>query len=232
VNSQYSTYILPHGRLNWDVSDKVGLKIREANNGVGGKRLVTFDVDNPTALEKEKPVQSQLPWYAYSSFLDWIEMEKAKGGYEKVALLGSNNMAMPALLNKLATENLVIEASRILDCFATIMPYLRKYHPELGENLKVDDLSARLLPETTAIKQHDPLDTARRSFLILQNFCESNIVDRLLEKSTPMQKAIEVSKGVIGKAVEKKKREVERGKKGKNKSNKSVAMIVPSILSL
>ena len=23
---------------------------------------VTFDVDNPTALEKEKPVQSQLPW--------------------------------------------------------------------------------------------------------------------------------------------------------------------------
>ena len=42
-----------------------------------------------------------------------------------MALLGSNNMAMPALLNKLATENLVIEASRILDCFATIMPYLR-----------------------------------------------------------------------------------------------------------
>ena len=42
----------------------------------------------------------------------------------------------------------------------------------------------------------------------------------------------QVSKGVIGKAVEKKKREVERGKKGKNKSNKSVAMIVPSILSL
>merc|ERR1719350_1953273 len=125
VNSQYSTYILPHGRLNWDVSDKVGLKIREANNGVGGKRLVTYDVDNPTALEKEKPVQSQLPWYAYSSFLDWIEMEKAKGGYEKVALLGSNNMAMPALLNKLATENLVPEASRIINCFATIMPYLR-----------------------------------------------------------------------------------------------------------
>ena len=34
-------------------------------------------------------------------------------------------MAMPALLNKLATENLVPEASRIIDCFATIMPYLR-----------------------------------------------------------------------------------------------------------
>ena len=47
-----------------------------------------------------------------------------------------------------------------------------------------------------------------------------------------MASLTQVSKVVIGKAVEKKKREVERGKKGKNKSNKSVAMIVPSILSL
>ena len=44
-------------------------------------------------------------------------------------LLACNNMAMPALLNKLATENLVQEASMIIDCFATIMPYLR-----VGEN--------------------------------------------------------------------------------------------------
>jgi len=227
VSSQYSTYILPHGRLNWDVSDKVGLKIREANNGVGGKRLVTFDIENPTALEKERPVQSQLPWYGYSSFLDWIEMQKEKGKYKKVMLLGCSNMAMPALLNKLATENLVQEASRIIDCFATITPYLRKYHPELGDNLKIDDLSGKLLPEA-AIKQHDPLDTARRSFLILQNFSESNIVERLLEKNTPMEKALEVSKGVIAKAVEKRKREVERSK-GKNRS---MAMIVPSILAL
>ena len=140
-------------------------------------------------------------------------------------LLGCSNMAMPALLNKLATENLVQEASRIIDCFATITPYLRvrdeakifdtrlilnllqKYHPELGDNLKIDDLSGKLLPEA-AIKQHDPLDTARwlrsgckslshnfhlrRSFLILQNFSESNIVERLLEKNTPMEKALEV----------------------------------------
>ena len=139
-------------------------------------------------------------------------------------LLGCNNMAMPALLNKLATENLVQEASRIIDCFATIMPYLRvgenhlprliwnllqKHHPELGDNLKVDDLSGRLLPEAAAaIKPHDPLDTARwhkiacetlshnfplrRSFLILQSFCESNIVEKLLEKSTSMERALEV----------------------------------------
>ena len=39
--------------------------------------------------------------------------------------MACNNMAMPALLNKLATENLVQEASRIIDCFATVMPYLR-----------------------------------------------------------------------------------------------------------
>ena len=43
----------------------------------------------------------------------------------QVMLLASNNMAMPALLNKLATENLVQEASRIIDSFTTIMPYLR-----------------------------------------------------------------------------------------------------------
>ena len=143
---------------------------------------------------------------------------------DQVMLLGCNKMAMPALLNKLATENLVQEASRIIDCFATIMPYLRvgknankmtqlilnllqKYHPELGDNLKIDDLSGRLLPEA-AIKAHDPLDTARwwkiackslshnfllrRSFLILQNFSESNIVEKLLEKNTPMEKALEV----------------------------------------
>ena len=135
-------------------------------------------------------------------------------------------MAMPALLNKLATENLVQEASRIIDCFATITPYLRvrdevkifdarlilnlvqKYHPELGDNLRIDDLSVKLLPEAAAIKQHDPLDTARwlrtgckslshnfrlrRSFLILQNFSESNIVEKLLEKNIPMEKALEV----------------------------------------
>ena len=84
---------------------------------------------------------------------------------------------------------------------------LQKYHPELGDNLKIDDLSGRLLPEA-AIKAHDPLDTARwwkiackslshnfllrRSFLILQNFSESNIVEKLLEKNTPMEKALEV----------------------------------------
>ena len=175
----------------------------------------------------------------------------------------------------------------------------QKYHPELGDNLKVDDLSGRLLPEAAAaIKQHDPLDTARwrpriaaccktlshnfllrRCFLILQTFSESNIVERLLEKSTSMEKALEVcqarvvlcqdflhgyirnirdiiqlcvkhrsedlllfpllaapviflnlqvSKGVIGKAVDKRKREAERSK-GKNRS---MAMIVPSILTL
>ena len=87
------------------------------------------------------------------------------------------------------------------------MNLLQKYHPELGDNLKIDELSGQLLPEA-AIKQHDPLDTARwlrtscksishnfhlrRSFLILQNFSESNIVERLLEKNTPMEKALEV----------------------------------------
>ena len=39
---------------------------------------------------------------------------------------------------------------------------------------------------------------------------------------------VQVSKGVIGKAVEKRKRETERSK-GKNRS---MAMIVPSILAL
>ena len=91
-----------------------------------------------------------------------------------------------------------------------ILNLLQKYHPELGDNLKVDDLSGRLLPEAAAaIKQHDPLDTARwekiaackslshnfrlrRSFLILQNFSESNIVEKLLEKNIPMEKALEV----------------------------------------
>merc|ERR1719273_1721647 len=100
----------PIAGVFWNISNifyvkftcsKVGLKIREANNGVGGKRLVTFDIENPIAVEKERPVQSQLPWYAYSSFLDWIEMQKTKGKYKKVMLLASNNMAMPALLNKL-----------------------------------------------------------------------------------------------------------------------------------
>lgn len=72
--------------------------------------------------------------------------------------------------------------------------------------MKIDDLSSKLLPEL-AIKQHDPLDSARwlrihfpsqkfllrRSFIILQNFCESNIVEKLLEKNTPMEKALEVN---------------------------------------
>ena len=35
---------------------------------------VTFDVDNPTALEKEKPVQSQLPWCQLFVICDEIVM--------------------------------------------------------------------------------------------------------------------------------------------------------------
>ena len=57
----------------------------------------------------------------------------------QVMLLASNNMAMPALLNKLATENLVQEASRIIDSFTTIMPYLRVGEkPNFDKNLFAD----------------------------------------------------------------------------------------------
>ena len=37
---------------------------------------------------------------------------------------------------------------------------LQKYHPELGEDLKVDALTPRLLPEMT-VKPHDAKDSAR-----------------------------------------------------------------------
>merc|ERR1719266_2968245 len=39
VSSQYSTYILPHGRINWDITEEAGIKVRESAGGVGGKKL-------------------------------------------------------------------------------------------------------------------------------------------------------------------------------------------------
>jgi len=69
---------------------------------------------------------------------------------------------------------------------------LQKYHPELGEDLKVDALTPRLLPEMT-VKPHDAKDSARRCFLILQKLGEPDVVEKLLEREVPMDKAIELS---------------------------------------
>jgi len=224
VSSQYSTYILPHGRVNWDVTEEAGVKIRESAGGSGGKKLVTCEPGNPGAIEKERPLQVQLPWYGYSSFLDWIRGQKEKGNYEKVLLVAHNNSAMPALLNKFATENLLPELQGLVDCFATYMPYLRKYHPELGEDLKVDALTPRLLPEMT-VKPHDAKDSARRCFLILQKLGEPDVVEKLLEREVPMDKAIELSQSILAKAMEK------NAKRAKGK-NKSMALILPSLCAL
>ena len=90
-NSEFSTFILPNGTIDWGVTKYAG-----------GIKIITDDTGKRQIAKDSIIIKSVTADEGIRSFIEWMETLKKEGQFEKVVLIAHGNTDMPALLNNVA----------------------------------------------------------------------------------------------------------------------------------
>jgi len=205
-SSEFCSYFLPKGSIDWGVTKYVG-GIKVAVDSSGKRQLV----------DKKRTFQTVDSTEGLKQFLDWIKVEKSVGKYEKVILIAHGDCDMPWLLNNLARDHLLEELKCCVDYFANSLRFFQANYKEWSK-FRLVCIYRRIFPEKEAFKAHDASEDAKALCDIIEELGKvdrDDLVSRILEQSSDVEKSCEVAKRRILKSLSKSAR-----KKNANNNSK------------
>jgi len=193
-SSEFCSYFLPKGSIDWGVTKYVG-GIKVAVDSSGKRQLI----------DKKRTFQTVDSTEGLKQFIDWIKVEKSVGKYENVILIAHGDDDMPWLLNNLARDHLLEEFKCCVDYFADSLRFFQANYKEWSK-FKLVCIYQRLFPEKAAFKAHDAVEDAKALCDIIEELGKVdrvNLVRRILEQSSDVEKSCEIAKRRILKSISK-----------------------------
>eukprot|EP00090_Calanus_glacialis_P023164 TRINITY_DN35654_c0_g1_i1.p1 TRINITY_DN35654_c0_g1~~TRINITY_DN35654_c0_g1_i1.p1 ORF type:complete len:292 (-),score=62.17 TRINITY_DN35654_c0_g1_i1:37-837(-) len=193
-SSEFSSYILPKGSIDWGVTKHVnGMKV---DIDCSGRRQL---------MNKTKTFKTVDSIEGFRKFLAWIKEEKKAGKHEKVILIAHGDGDMPVLLNNLARDDLIKEFKSCVDYFADSLRYFQQNFKD-WDKYKVTLIYQRIFPKREAFTAHDALEDAKALCDIIEELgkdSRDDLVSKVLDQSFDVEKCCAMAKKRIQKTLHK-----------------------------
>ena len=155
VNSEFSTFILPTGNIDWGVTKYAGgIKIQKSTDGQ--RQLMK----SSTALNSVNADDG------INSFIDWVKMNKTEGDYEKVFLIAHGSSDMPALFNNISRSGLAKEFMEVVTHFVDSLKYFESNFPD-WKKYSISFLYEKMFNHTKT-DVHDALEDAKALYDLMK----------------------------------------------------------------
>jgi len=195
--SEYSSFILPKGAIDWGVTRFVnGIKVGMGTHGrqLESKEGVIASVDSHEGL---------------SGFIDWITLMKDREQSDQVILISHGEMDVPALMNNLARDGLLDKLKEKVDLFVDSLKYFQANFPN-WTTYKLPLMYKNTFPDRNPFKAHDALADAKSLYEILEQANKGkreHMLRQLNDIAVDFSKSCDMAKKRIMKTIQK------RGKK-------------------
>jgi hypothetical protein len=154
-HSEFSTFILPNGTIDWGVTKYAG-----------GIKIITDDTGKRELVKDSTIIKSVSEANGIRSFIEWMQRLKEEGQFEKVVLIAHGNTDMPALLNKIASANFTAQIKTVVDFFVNSLKYFESKFPD-WEKYNISAMYIKLFnQEKTDV--HNALEDAKALYEIME----------------------------------------------------------------
>ena len=194
-NSEFSTFILPNGSIDWGVT-----------KFAGGIRIKTDDHGNRQLVKSTSTIKSVTANEGLHAFILWIKKLKEDGENDRVILIAHGTSDMPALLNNIEMANLTDELKAVVDVFVDSLKYFQSCFPDW----KKYNISSMYLKtfhhEKTDV--HDALEDAKALYEIMEEMNKNNrdeLIQAILKDSVGIDDGYTISAKRVAKSIRKRK---------------------------
>ena len=194
-NSEFSTFILPNGSIDWGVTKYAGgTKIGKDENG---QRQI---------IKSGKAIESVSAEKGLHSFIDWMKKLKERGKFENVILIAHGNSDMPALLNNVSRVNLTSQFKAVVDYFVDSLKYFESHFPDWEKY----NISAMYMKTFNCVKTdvHDALEDAKALHDIIKETHKTTkdlFMERILKASVSIEDGYTISAKKVSTSIRKRK---------------------------
>ena len=194
-NSEFSSFILPMGSIDWGVTKHCG-----------GIKIKTDRYGNRKLFKLSTPIPSVPATEGLSSFIEWMKLLKQNGKYKDVILVAHGSTDMPVLLHNVELAHLSNELKSVVNYFGDSLKYLQNCFPDF-DKYNISYIYKKLVGQEIG-NAHDALRDAKVLCQIMDETkqgCEEKFIQNILKHTVSIEDGYRISAKQVAESLRKKK---------------------------